>query len=398
MPPRREPEDDKVSHQNPAPYTYIFSPVGIGRKEKREQWIWKDEIKESKNPQPVAYQCVIRPGPVPIITIRHPIDVAKAVPAQKQSSNRTKPPVPERYSGPATSRYHPKRSPSPRSTTANPKRGPSKLSTEIQRPNFEKAEKKPLPSLPIIEPASVKPKPSEWAFERSVFDGSESSRTTPTFIDPPPRSLMRTSIINPTNATPRVPRTPQIPSQSIEDAESIISPLGSMKGQPLQSPSAPSSEASLGRTTPVGLHHILQSQEPKSVEGEGIDKPDVDIMQWKSASTTYLPWRSSTPSQVSERSVSRYSSAVESSFDAWKESKRAGVPSRGRRPQLSLAPGKSTVSLPATSVPKPKVSARMPTSARSAPSTLADIIILAEAKPLMIRAVVASGTAKLVGS
>src|SRR5579871_1153975 len=197
MSPRHKDGNTKIPKQNLVPYTFIFSPVGIGKKEKREQWVWKDEVKGSKKPQPIAYDCVIRGGPVPTITIRRPIDPTKGAPAQSQLSCRTNPPVLERYSSPTIPGYHQQRPPSPKSattttttttTTILSKREYSPLSIEYNRPNFEKVQRKPLPSLPNVKSNSLDSSTFDLLIERSFMDGSESSETgmsAGTFIEPP---------------------------------------------------------------------------------------------------------------------------------------------------------------------------------------------------------------------
>ena len=390
MPPARQPENAKFPHQNSVPYAYIVSPVGIGRKE-----VWKDETKGSKKPQPIAYECVIRSGPVPTITIRRPIDPTKGVPAQRQLPNRTNPPVLERHSSTATPGYHPQPPSSPRSATTKSNRESSPLSIEYQRPNFEIVKRKPLPSLPRIKSGSLESETFESALERSFIDGSESSETeisTRTFTEPPQRSVRRSFVINPVNATPRLPRTPQISLQSFEEAEDIISPVESVKGQ---SPWTPNPEPGLvARNAPGSLCDILPSQNSKFAEYT--DKTDGESMLWKrNASMLDI---SSTAPPIPEKSSLRISSTVDVSFDEWKESRRAGTLSRGRIRLPTPVAGTSTVSLPTASRPKPTATLRRTTSVQARPSTLADIICLAEAKPVMICAVVPSGTARLVGS
>ena len=390
MPPRHQPENTKFSHQISAPFMYIFSPVGIGRKEKREQWVWKDESKRSKKPQPIAFECVIRAGPVPTITIQRPIDPTKGIPTQRQLSNRANPPVLERHSRLATPGYHPQRSPLSRFPTME--RDLSPMSIEYQRPNFEKVERKPLPSLPRINSGSLGSETLDSTLERSFFDGSESGETemsTRTFIEPPQRGTRRSSsIINPVNATPRAARPPQISLPAFEAAEDIISPMSSVNGQPLQSPWTPSAEPSIvTRTVPDSLYGISQSQNSKT--GGGI------MRSKKSASMLDI---SSTTPPIPEKSSLRLSTAMDMNFDEWKESRRVGTPVRGRLRHPLPTAGISTVSLPSASRSKPAATVRRTTSVQARPSTLADIICLAEAKPVMIRAVVASGTARLVGS
>lgn len=381
--------DDDTSAQ---PHTYLFSPVGIGRRERREQWIWKEEIRESSRPQPFSYEYVIEDGKLPTITVRHPTNAANSTPVQTQRklSKRTRPPGLDRHSSPASPGYSsPPASPRPTTTTTTKlKRALSLASIRVQRSSFEE-EKKPLPALPRIESTilsdAMKPK-----FERTFFDASETDTEQP--FQPsfaiPSWSPRRSSVTNPLNASPRIPRAPQIAPQSFEGKEDMMSPIALMKDSPKQV--APiripqvSSEAprklSLDTTRPT-----LQRQKSKFIEHLDSPGPSAEMPSQTMPSAALL-----TPT-VLEMPASRNQQPRKVSFEQTKTGMRADRPTHARQRQLSLSTQTPHPSIPAAPTPRRAATVRTPTSGVSVRSVWSDAVCTAVISPI-----VASGPARLV--
>lgn len=385
--------DDDTSSQ---PHTYLFQPVGIGRKEKREQWIWKGEIKEPRRPQPFSYEYVIEDGKLPTITVHHPTNATNSAPVQRKLSKKTRPIGLERHSSPASPGYSPP-PPSPTPTTTKLKRALSLASIRTQRSSLEEEVKKPLPPLPRIE-STILSDAMRPMFERSFFDASETDVEEPVkpAIEIPPRSPRGSSVTNPTNATPRIPKAPQIAPQSFEGKEDLISPITLKKDSakhvpPIQIPQQPSSGfVEAPRKLSLDTRPTLQRQKSKFVEHIDSPRPSVELPPEQRPSMV-APKRA-----LSEKSVPRQPQPAKVSFELPKPVKKAEVPKYTRTRQLSLSTNVPLPQAPTASVPRRAATVKTPTSAQSGCSMWADAVCTAEARPVVMSRIVASGTARLV--
>lgn len=392
--------DDDTS---PQPQTYLFSPVGIGRKERREQWIWKGEIRESTRPQPFSYEYVIEDGKLPTITVRHPTNATSSAPVQRKLSKRTRPPGLERHSSPASPGYSPPpasvRSNSTAGTSTKLKRALSLASLMVQRSSFEEAQekpqaRKPLPPLPRIE-STILTDAMRPTFERSFFDTSEADIKHPSHpvIEIPPRSPRRVSVTNPINATPRIPKAPQIAPQSLGDKEDIISPITLKKDSPkqvtpIQIPQPSTMPAGAPRKLSLDTRRpTLQRQKSKFVEHIESPRPSADLPSQAGPSGPAIK------PAPSDKAVSRLPPNAKVSFERPKVNKKADTPKYTRARQLSLS---TNVPPQISAVPMPRRAAtvRTPTSAQSARPMWADAVCTAEA--VHISPIVATGTVRLV--
>lgn len=394
-------DGDTSSH----PQTYLFSPVGIGRKEKREQWIWKGEIKESTRPQPFSYEYVIEDGKLPTITVHHPPNATNSAPAQRKLSKRTRPPGLERHSSPASPGYSPPpvspRSNSTAGTSTKLKRALSLASLRVQRSSYEESQekpqdKKPLPPLPRIE-SIILTDAMRPTFERSFFDASEADveQSPWPVIEIPPRSPRRLSVTNPVNATPRIPKAPQIAPQSFDGKDDIISPITLKKDSPKQVTPIQIPQPSpmpVGGPRKLSLdtrRPTLQRQKSKFVEHIDSPRPSTDLpLQGKPQAPVMRP-------ALPEKAVSRLPPNAKVSFEQPKATKKAEAQKYTRTRQLSLSTN-ATPQIAGAPTPRRAATVRTPTSAQSARSLWADGVCMAEARPLHISPIVATGTAKLV--
>jgi len=380
-----------------SPNTFSFSPVGIGKKEKREQWVWKGETNETNTPKPFSYEYVVEDGKLPTITICHPTNETSSLPLQRKLSKRTRPRGLERHSSPASTE-HTISPPSPRSSTratTKLRRVLSLTSLRVPRLSFEE-DKKQLPPVPRIE-STVLSDAMAPTFERTFLDASEaeSQPPAPQPVNIPPRSSRRPSVIYPNNATPRIPNAPQITPTRFEGTEDNVSPIMltkdyTLKAAPTQAPHPSSERLETPPKLSIDTRPVLQRRGSKFKEH--IESPKVP--------TEHSPLRnpSATPKEPvpSATPVSRYPQPQIEAAVPQKAVRIDVTPKYAPTRQMSVSAKSPAPSIPKFAMPRRAATVRTPTSAQSGRAIWADVVCTAEAIPVWISPIVASGTARLV--
>jgi len=383
------------------PHAFLFSPVGVGKKERREQWVWKGEINEPSSPKPFSYEYVVEDGKLPTIAVHHPANYTTSAPLQRKLSKRMRPRL-ERHSSPASTGQAIPPPLSPRSSTrpaTKLKRVLSLTSMRVPRSSFDE-DKKQLTPVPRIE-STILSDAMVPTFGRTFFGVPEADRrlSASRSADIPPRRPRRPSVIQPGNATPRIPKAPQITPTSFPETEDSVSPVVLTKD--LTQESAPTQ---VRNPSPGRLPERTQTLPKLSVDTqrallprvskfkEHIDSPQssVDHPPLKRPSAAVKePLPSAAPAL-------RHPQPRTETVVAPKTVRIDATPRYTPVRQLPVTSKPSTPSKLVSSAPRRAATVRTPTSAQSGRSMWADAVCTAEARPVLFSPIVASGTARLV--
>lgn len=393
--------DDGTSSHGPGGPTYLFQPVGIGRKDKREQWVWKSEVNQATRPQPFSYEYVIEEGRLPTITVHHPTNPISGPRLHRKLSKRTKRPDLARHSSPASPACTARPPPSPTPTTTKLKRALSLALIRMHRPSLEEDVMNPLPPAPPVPPVprvesafiseAIKPN-----FERSFFDETDANGVPPPkpSVELSPSTPRRSSVTNPVNATPRMPKAPRISPQPLTGKDTLVSPILLKEDLPDQPSPArtPQSISPHPASAEIQVSHetrpILQRQKSKFVERFESPCASAELDSTPSPSAA---------AQVAQPGLSNFSRPrpTKVSFSELPAAKSMQTPAYIHSRQLSLAI-RTPPSPPTVAIPRRAATVKLPTAARAARAAWADSIRTAEAMPVLMSPIVASGTARLV--
>jgi hypothetical protein len=294
--------------------TYLYTPQGLGRKEKRENWIWKtyeprtpkpETHHHNHRPQPhheqaeaFSYEYVMEEGKLATITEKHPQTPveqkphhhqhahtrSEELPRRRPSTKLTKPaPVVDRHSSPAATRTHKaekeNRHLEEESKASKLKRALSLSSAKARLilTEHEKDRRKPLPALPKPSTPATTPivqsfgalgpsLPIADEFSTQRYSGNPAAPLTPelsprlssTFEPssplPSPRRYShgrRPSLTVPQNATPRLP-SPRTSAFAISAPHTLQTPSSPPRSfeEPRKSPLPPVRKPSVTSSPP----------------------------------------------------------------------------------------------------------------------------------------------------